>query len=265
MSRGDVHLGDAEAGRDLRLVHAMLELQVQDHPLARRQVAEAVRQGHSLLHQRVPVLGRRQVDVAHALLVADAGEGPRPVRGARAQRVQDAVQVHARLLGDLGGARRPAQPAQQRLGGGVHGRPVVLQAARHPDRPRLVAEVAADLPEHRRRRERAEVDAAVRVEAVGGADQRDHAHLGQVLQRLAAVGVPAGERLHEADVVQDQLLALGVSAQGRWPRVRGSRHPACPRPRRVKRGRVLRSHRPPRRAFGPPSHGYRLAHFTPRG
>ena len=82
--------------------------------------------------------------------------------------------------------------------------PQLLEPARHPDRPALVAEVALDLADDRRGRVRRELDAAVGVEAVDRLDQADRADLDEVLDRLAAVAEPARAVLDQRQVQVDQ-------------------------------------------------------------
>src|SRR6266516_4067736 len=56
----------------------------------------------------------------------------------------------------------------------------LLQAARHPHRPALVAEVALDLADDVRRRVGRQLDPSVEVEAVDRLDQADRADLDEV-------------------------------------------------------------------------------------
>ena len=108
----------------------------------------------------------------------------------------------AQLLGQLGG-RRADLHAQ------------LLQAARDPDGPALVAEVALDLADDRRGRVRRELDAAVGLEAVDGLDQADGAHLHEVLVRLAAVAEAPGAVLDQRQVQVHQVVAGGGAGRVR--------------------------------------------------
>src|SRR4051794_41462398 len=94
--------------------------------------------------------------------------------------------------GQLGHGRRPAVLLRQLAGGLGEGELELLQSARDPDGPALVAEVPLDLTDDRRRRVRRELDAALEVEAVHGLDQADRRDLDQVVERLAAVAETAG-------------------------------------------------------------------------
>ncbi len=109
----------------------------------------------------------------------------------------------AQLLGQLGG-RRADLHAQ------------LLQAARHPDRPALVAEVALDLADDRRGRVGRELHAAVGVEAVDRLDQADRADLDEVLERLTAVAEAPRAVLDQRQVQVHEVVAGG------GPRRRGA-------------------------------------------
>ena len=97
----------------------------------------------------------------------------------------------AQALGELGGRRADLHPQ-------------LLEPARHPDRPALVAEVALDLADDRGRGVRRELHAALGVEAVDRLDQADRADLDQVLERLAAVAEAAGAVLDQRQVQVDE-------------------------------------------------------------
>jgi len=70
----------------------------------------------------------------------------------------------------------------------------------------VVAEVALDLALDRRHREGEEVLGLVRVVAPCGAYQRQAGDLLQVVDRDAASPVPAGDRLGDGQVVDDDLV-----------------------------------------------------------
>ena len=114
----------------------------------------------------------------------------------------------------------------------------LLQRARHADGPALVAEVALDLADHVGRGVGGERHLAVQLEAVDRLDQADRAHLLDVLQRLAAAGVAAGQRAHERQVALDQL-ARGRSS--RRPRGSGAAARGPPRGPRAEAWRGARS------------------------
>ena len=145
-------------------------------------------------------------------------------------------------------------------------RPVVLQAARHPDRPGLVAEVAADLAEHRRRRERAEVDAA-RPGRSGRRRRPARPCPPGSGPPAARRGRRTGGRAPRTKPTWSRIsCSRSRSARERWPQGPGLTSPGLPPPpQAVQRGRVLRSHRPPRRPFGPSVTGYASPSFTPGG
>jgi hypothetical protein len=83
----------------------------------------------------------------------------------------------------------------------------LLQAARHPHRPRLVAEVALDLAEHGRRRVRGEAHVAADVEAVDRLHDPHARDLHEVVERLAAARVAAGQRAGERQHLLGELVA----------------------------------------------------------
>ena len=66
-----------------------------------------------------------------------------------------------------------------------------------------------------------ELAAAARVVPVDRVHQADHGHLGQVVDRLAAVAEAAGQALGEGDVVLDGLAAQ-VGPVGRVGRQRAA-------------------------------------------
>ena len=72
--------------------------------------------------------------------------------------------------------------------------------------------MALDLADDVRRRVRGQLDPAVDVEAVDRLDQADAADLDEVVELLAAVGVAAGKRADEGQVLLDQLLPGGEIA-----------------------------------------------------
>ena len=124
--------------------------------------------------------------------------------------------------------------------------PQLLEPARHPDRPALVAEVALDLADDRRRGVRRELHAALGVEPVDRLDQADGGDLDEVVERLAAVAEPAGAVLHQGQV-QVRPVPRGMRCRSRSRRsasasTRTARARAGPgRARRPVGPRVLRS------------------------
>ena len=85
----------------------------------------------------------------------------------------------------------------------------LLEVARDADRPALVAEVALDLAEDRRHRERRERRLAGRVEAVDRLQQPERRDLDQVVELLAAALVAAGELARQRQEPRDERLARG--------------------------------------------------------
>src|SRR6185312_16584404 len=95
----------------------------------------------------------------------------------------------------------------------------LLDAAGDVHRPAAVAEVALELPEHRRGGVAGEGKPAVGLKAGDGLEQSDHGDLGEVLQWLAAgVITPrdaARERLEALDdlLQQSRILLLAIATQ----------------------------------------------------
>ena len=79
--------------------------------------------------------------------------------------------------------------------------------ARDLDGPALVAKIALDLADDRRRRVRREFDAALEIEAVDRLEQTDRSDLDQIVERLAAIGKLDREIAHQVEVRDDQVAA----------------------------------------------------------
>jgi hypothetical protein len=94
----------------------------------------------------------------------------------------------------------------ERLTCGVDLRPQLLQPARNPDVPTLVAEMAAQLTEDGGHGIPGEAAAPRGIEAVDRLDQADGGHLVQVLVGLAAALEPPGGVLGHRQMEPDQLL-----------------------------------------------------------
>ena len=110
-------------------------------------------------------------------------------------------------VGDLLDGRRAAELVGELVARLGHAQLQLLQAARDAHGPRLVAEVALDLAEHRRRRVGGEAHLAREVEAVDRLHDPDAGDLHEVVERLAAVGVAPGERPGERQHLLGQLVA----------------------------------------------------------
>ena len=193
--------------------------------------------------------GRRVVD-EHVVQRA------RPVGVRGLERLEHLLAGALQVLGELAGGGG----AVELLGQVRHRRPdgqaQVLEPAGHARRPRLVAEVAADLAGDGGDRVGQEVRAALRGEPVDGVDQADGGDLLEVLLRLAALGEAARDVPRQRQVALDEAVAqrLATPVAGRAGRRarrasgRGARRsPRCarerrdgPRPRRpVRRARRL--------------------------
>ena len=116
------------------------------------------------------------------------------------------------------GGRRSTVLGAEEVDGGADLDVEVLQPARHPDRPRRVAEVAAQLAEHGREGEADERRAVLRVEPLDGLEDAEHADLDQVVERLAAVGEAAGAVAGDpAELLDEGVPQGGVAGPGELP------------------------------------------------
>src|SRR4051812_30216513 len=206
-----MHLRDADLLRDLRLGQPLEEAQVKDHPLALVEHAEARLENRAILGDLVLVLlGSERlegVEVAVVVLPRPRRERERAVGPAALERLEHFLFRDLGSLGELGDRGRAPELDRQLLEQPGELDVQLLEAARHAHRPAAVAEVTLDLADDVRRRIGGQLDAAVDVEAVDRLDQPDRADLNEVLELLAAVGVPAGQGTDERHVLLDQLLA----------------------------------------------------------
>ena len=122
-------------------------------------------------------------------------------------RLEHILGIDAGVLGDLGcggrGAGRPGELLTHPLD--AHGE--LLEVARHAQRPAVVAEVALDRADDARYRVGREGGLAAGVEAVDRLDEREACHLLEVLERLGAASVTAGQAAREREVAFDQQVA----------------------------------------------------------
>jgi len=113
---------------------------------------------------------------------------------------------------ELGDRRRPAELGRQLVEDAGEPKAELLEASGHVHRPRLVAEVPADLPDDGRHRIAREVDAAIDVEPVDRLDEADRSDLNEILERLAAPGIPQRERADERHELDERLVPGGLVA-----------------------------------------------------
>src|SRR5579864_1651873 len=207
----DVHLRDSDLLRDLRLRQAVEEAQLEDHPLAVVERAEAGREHGAVLGDLVLVLlAADRLERVERVLPFPAAAGRERecgVGATRFERLEHLFLGRARRLRELRDGRRTAELHRQLLHQARELHVQLLQAARHADGPALVAEVTLDLADDVRRRIRRQLDASLEIEPVDRLDQPDRADLDEILELLAAVRVAARERPHERHVLLDQLLA----------------------------------------------------------
>ena len=129
------------------------------------------------------------------------------VGGGGLDAIEDLVLAGTNALGKFGNRRRPAEFLRERPGGGADLQAHLLQPARNPYRPALVAKPALDLPDDGRCGIRRELDTSRRVVTVDCLDQADGRDLDEVVVRFAAVAEASGQMLHEWLVDADQLAA----------------------------------------------------------
>ena len=141
------------------------------------------------------------------VVVARAVERDRPVGARGLARLEHLLGGHADRLGDLDRRRRAAELAAHLVADAVDLDGELLQVARHAHGPALVAEVALELAEDRRDRERGERGLALRVEAVDRLQQAERGDLHEVVERLAAALVAAGELAGERQEALDERVA----------------------------------------------------------
>src|SRR5205085_3588017 len=138
-------------------------------------------------------------------------EGDGSLRRARFHRGQDLFWVQLELFRDFLDRWLPPELGLQALAGQVGTLHRLLETPRHLDRPALVAKVALDLTDDRRRGKGREFESTLRLEALDRLEEADVADLHDVLQRLAAVRELPGQKEHQVVEQLDQLLtALGV-------------------------------------------------------
>ena len=110
------------------------------------------------------------------------------------------------VASSAGVGERP-EPLLEHRGGGPETDMEILRPPRHVDSPRRVAEVAADLAEHRGHREAGEGGTGLGIEAVDRLHQTHEGDLLQVGERLTAVCEPPRAVPGEPDVLGYQLVA----------------------------------------------------------
>src|SRR5262249_41833970 len=132
----------------------------------------------ALLGGAEPVADRHLVRLParHRLIERD-----RATRGAGRERLEHGVRGGLGVARDLADSRRALVAAGELGDRLVDLADPLLEPARKTEVPDTVAEVAAQLAEHRRRRERHERDPALGVEAVDGVDQAEARDLEQIL------------------------------------------------------------------------------------
>src|SRR5262249_9737342 len=130
-----------------------------------------------------------------------------PVERARLHAFEDVLLAHTGPSRDLGRGRGAAELLGQRGHGAVELEVGLLHASRHPHRPAAVAEVALQLAEDGRCRERRELEAPFGLEALDGLQEADEGDLAQVVERLPAIRETSREELAQPYVYLDEAVA----------------------------------------------------------
>ena len=141
------------------------------------------------------------------LVAARRAQGSRAAGAAGLERLEDVLVAHREVLGELGHGRRAPERRRQLARRLLDAQRELLQVARRPHRPRLVAEMALDLAEHGRHREGGERDPPVGIEAVDRLQEAERRDLHDVLQRLGLAPVAHGDLAGESHEALDELLA----------------------------------------------------------
>src|SRR3954471_8261815 len=203
----DLHLGDADAIGDLGLRHVLFEAQPQHLAVPGAEHAErAVEQRAHLGAVELGVVVAEGVREAHVLagrLLERAGAPC--ARGL--DRREHLLEGRVDGVGELLDGRRAAELVRELVALLGDLELQLLEAARDAHRPRLVAEVALDLAEDGRRRVGREAHLAGDVEAVDRLHDPDARDLDEVVERLPAAGVAAGERPGEREHLLGELVA----------------------------------------------------------
>ncbi len=171
------------------------------------------------------VVGGRSADVAVLGLVA-VRERRRVTAGERSERLQHLLLAAVERRRELCHGRRPAALRGQLGGDASEPRRQVVHRARHVHRPHAVAEVPAQLADHRRRHEGRQRHLALEVVAVDRPHEGERGHLLEVVDRLAVLHVAPRERARERQVALNQRgarRAVAITAPAHQQRaIRGA-------------------------------------------
>src|SRR3954469_1681413 len=217
----DLHLRDADVLADLALREVLDEAQVEDAVLARRERAHAAAHDVAALDEpeRRALAADRLAERARLAVGAAGGvlERRRPRRRGELEAGEHALDAELGVVGELLRRRRAAVARGELLDRAGQRQHALLVAAGHLHRPRVVAVVALELADDRRDRVRGELAAALGVEALDGAQQADARDLDEVVERLGAAAVAAGEAAGERHEALDELVAGAEVAEACVP------------------------------------------------
>ena len=149
---------------------------------------------------------------------APGDRGPRAVerggvaRGRGLERVDDLLERELEPRGELAGRRRPPELGAELAVGGHDPLGALLQLARRPDAPCVVAEVALDLAGHGRHGVGAEGDPALGLVAVDRLHQPDGGDLDEILEL-----VEMKKNSFWNKIFKQGGDKKGVKKKGTWP------------------------------------------------
>ena len=209
---------------DLRLCPTFEEAQVHDLAFALGQHRQEVAHRDAVFDRVELFVVSAEPFVSRARVVAGASGIDRreTIETVRFHRFDHVFFPRTRSFRDLSRRRRSSKLLRERGDGVVELEMQLLDAPGDAHRPPFVAEVALELADDRRRRERRELQAAFGIEALDCLQQPDERDLAEIVQLLAAVLEASREELGKAHVVFDERVAqipITGSAILREPRI----------------------------------------------
>jgi len=212
-----VHLREADDLADLALGHVPHEAELENPTLLARQLAPSGGEGLALGDGGVAVVAAPD-DIQQRRAVVAVGRGGGVERdglvaAGRLVRLQQLLGAAADGRGHLTNAGRAAKLLRQPLALARGLQRALLQVARDVKRPALVAEVALQLAEDRRRGVAGKAGTTARLVAVDRLQEPDVGDLDQILDRLVRVRVAQRQVAGEREEPLDQLPPSGQVAR----------------------------------------------------
>ena len=204
---GDGHLRCADPPRHLSLPQSLVV------PHADRSL-QSLREAVDRSLQQDPVLDSLERGIIRArpaglLLTVDHRriERRRAVRSTNFERFDRSLEPDAAFPRHLSNGRRAAKLLGQSVPRAHQPMVQFPKPPRDANRPEPIAKVTPELPEDRGRRIRGELHTAGWIEAIDGLEQTDGRDLDKVVNGLAAIGEPAGQRGGPWGMRKDQMFA----------------------------------------------------------